>query len=95
MAMSKHVSPPLLRQQSTKVARELLQKVRDEGVSMQQLKEPCRYDLAIDLLADDGLTLDDIAQHVGFSDATTFSRGFKAWAGIAPSAYPSGLPSFA
>lgn len=172
--MSKHVSPPLLRQRSTQLARELLQKVRDvavdadailqraglpssmdallrpewtaplspdqftliyrecvaarkkhdsrrqarpprtkgevdmpcyciincatladEGVSMQQLKERCPHDLAIDLLADDGLSLDDIAPRIGFSDAATFSRGFQAWAGIAPSAYRNGLPSFA
>ncbi|WP_198360945.1 helix-turn-helix transcriptional regulator [Sphingomonas sp. KC8] len=71
----------------------LKRRLADEGASMQQLKERCRHDLAIDLLADESLSFGDIAQRVGFSDATTFSRGFKAWTGISPSAYRQAMAS--
>ena len=71
----------------------LKRRLADEGASMQQLKKRCRHDLAIDLLADSNLSFGEIAQRVGFSDATTFSRGFKAWSGKSPSAYRQAMAS--
>ncbi|WP_150294317.1 helix-turn-helix transcriptional regulator [Sphingobium estronivorans] len=71
----------------------LKRRLAEEGVSLQQLKARCRHDFAMGLLADDSLSLEDIARRVGFSDATTFSRGFKAWTGMPPSAYRKASPS--
>lgn len=65
----------------------LKRRLAEEGTSMLHLKEHCRYDLGRNLLADSALSLGDIAQQLGFSDGTTFSRAFKVWSGLSPSAY--------
>lgn len=64
----------------------LKRRLKGEGVSVRQLKERCRHELARDLLQDHTLTLAEIAARLGFSDTTTFSRAFKSWTGQLPSA---------
>ncbi|MBC8100626.1 MAG: helix-turn-helix transcriptional regulator, partial [Armatimonadetes bacterium] len=47
-----------------------------------------RMQLAVTLLLDEPYaTLDQIAQQVGYSSAYAFSKAFKRWFGMAPSAY--------
>ena len=46
-----------------------------------------RIDKAKLLLADRSLTIDAVAERVGFEDAKYFARVFKDLAGISPSAY--------
>lgn len=70
----------------------LKRRLADEGTSVQQLKARCRHELGRSLLADPALSFGDIAQRLGFSDATTFSRAFKAGTGVSPSTYRKGLP---
>ena len=65
----------------------LRRRLRDEGHGFQEIKDELRRDAAIALLAQPELTLLDIAMRVGFSDASTFHRAFKAWTGLAPGAY--------
>lgn len=63
----------------------LKRRLKNDGVSVRQLKEHCRHELARDLLQDHALTLAEIATRLGFSDTATFSRAFKSWTGQAPS----------
>lgn len=65
----------------------LKRRLTEEGTSMQELKNRCRHELALDLLRDPGLSSGEIAARLGFSDAATFTRAFKGWAGRSPSAY--------
>lgn len=58
-----------------------------EGTGFQTIKDDLRRDVAIELLAQPQLTLIDIGQRLGFSEASTFHRAFKAWTGLAPGAY--------
>ena len=44
-------------------------------------------DAAIAHLARPELTLPEIAQRLGFSEASTFHRAFKKWTGVAPGEY--------
>ena len=62
-------------------------RLRDEGHGFQALKDALRRDAAIAHLARPELTLPEIAQRLGFSEASTFHRAFKKWTGVAPGEY--------
>jgi AraC-like DNA-binding protein len=50
------------------------------------MKDELRRDLAIGLL-DGGAPVERVAERVGFSDSSAFTRAFKAWTGVAPGRY--------
>jgi AraC-like DNA-binding protein len=58
-----------------------------EKTSFQALLDKCRTEKAIELLIQSDLTIDDISFNLGFSAPSGFSRAFKDWTGVAPSAY--------
>lgn len=62
----------------------LRRRLRDEGHGFQALKDALRRDAAIAHLARTELTLPEIAERLGFSEASTFHRAFKRWTGVAP-----------
>jgi AraC-like DNA-binding protein len=57
--------------------------------SIHQLIGAARFELARQLLGDTHLTLSEIASALGYSDATAFSRAFRNWADMTPSAWRS------
>ncbi len=65
----------------------LRRRLREEGHGFQALKDALRRDAAIAHLARPELTLPQIAQRLGFSEASTFHRAFKKWTGVAPGEY--------
>ncbi|OCC25488.1 hypothetical protein MB02_02290 [Croceicoccus estronivorus] len=65
----------------------LKRRLAEEGLTLLDIKNACRGDLARALLDDGGLTVGDIAQRVGFSDSATFSRAFRQWTGHSPGAW--------
>lgn len=65
----------------------LKRRLAGEGLTLVDLKNACRGDLAQALLGDGGLSIGDIAQRVGFSDSATFSRAFRQWTGQSPGAW--------
>ncbi|WP_281081918.1 AraC family transcriptional regulator [Variovorax paradoxus] len=65
----------------------LRRRLQDEGRGFRAIKDEVRRDAAIDLLLKTGLSLPEVAQRVGFSEASTFHRAFKQWTGEAPGAY--------
>lgn len=58
-----------------------------EGKSYQGVKDALRRDAAIHLLLHPELSLEDVAQQVGFSETSTFHRAFKKWTGVTPGLY--------
>ncbi len=62
----------------------LKRRLKAEGVSYQQLKDEQRMRLAQQLLEQGKLTVDQIADRLGYSDASNFSKAFKNWTGVAP-----------
>ncbi|MES2714542.1 MAG: AraC family transcriptional regulator [Pseudomonadota bacterium] len=77
-------------------AQTLRRRLREEGHGFQALKDALRRDAAIACLARPELTLPEIAQRLGFSEASTFHRAFKKWTGVAPGEYRlTRLPSAA
>lgn len=65
----------------------LRRRLREEGQGFQPLKDNLRRDAAIEYLARPDMTLLDIADQIGFSEASTFHRAFKKWTGVAPGEY--------
>jgi AraC-like DNA-binding protein len=65
----------------------LRRRLREEGHGFQALKDALRRDSAIACLSRPELTLPEIAQRLGFSEASTFHRAFKKWTGVAPGEY--------
>lgn len=71
-------------------SRTLRRKLKDEGVSYQQIKDRVRCDIAIRLLTEESLTVAETSELVGFTEQAAFCRAFKGWTGVAPGAYQSG-----
>jgi AraC-like DNA-binding protein len=65
----------------------LRRRLATEGKSYQGVKDALRRDAAIHLLLNPELNLEDVAQHVGFSETSTFHRAFKKWTGVTPGLY--------
>lgn len=65
----------------------LRRRLRDEGQGYQTIKDDLRRDAAIEYLGQPELTLIDIANRLGFSEASTFHRAFKGWTGVSPGVY--------
>ncbi|MGH8384117.1 MAG: AraC family transcriptional regulator [Pseudomonas sp.] len=71
-----HISPQTLRRH-----------LREEGTSFQELKDQLRRDIAIYHLRRTDLSLQQIAEQLGFSEPSAFHRAFKKWTGLTPGAY--------
>ncbi len=65
-------------------ARTLHRQLKEEGASLQQLKDAVRRDLASDLLLRTQRPLKQIAAEVGFQNEKSFMRAFKGWTGRTP-----------
>ena len=65
-------------------ARTLRRKLRDDNTSFRKLADELRMDMAIKYLRDTDLTVEHIAEALGFSDAANFRQAFRRWAKAAP-----------
>lgn len=57
-----------------------------EGTSFRQLVDEVRQALAEEMLAH-RMTVDEVAERLGYSEASSFVHAFKRWNGISPRAY--------
>jgi len=67
--------------------RTLLRKLGSEKISYQQLLDEARNELACWYLRQSRMPLGHVAEKIGFSDQTNFSRSFKRWKGYSPKDY--------
>jgi AraC-like DNA-binding protein len=67
--------------------RTLKRRLRELGLTWSGLVEQARFDRARELLETSDLRLGDVARRVGYADPANFSRAFRRWTGVAPSAY--------
>lgn len=70
--------------------RSLRRRLGDEGASLSELQDELRLQLAIELLRDTRLSVEDVADTLGFSEAASFRRAFRRWTRSTPSAYRLG-----
>jgi AraC-like DNA-binding protein len=64
--------------------RSLHRHLRDEGASLQGLKDEVRRERAVELLCRTEKPVKQVALAVGFADEKAFARAFKAWTGESP-----------
>lgn len=62
-------------------------RLKSEGFSYQQLKNDIRRDMAIELLSNTELSLQDISTELNFQDPSAFHRAFKKWTSVSPGVY--------
>jgi AraC-like DNA-binding protein len=67
--------------------RSLQRALAAEGLSYRQLVDKLRCGKALAALRYGDTNLTELALDLGYSDGTAFSRAFRRWAGVAPSAY--------
>ena len=67
--------------------RGLQRKLAARGTSFRELYRALRYELALTLVSRRDVTLNDVADSLGFSELSAFSRAFKKWTGMSPQAY--------
>jgi AraC-like DNA-binding protein len=65
----------------------LYRRLKDEGVTFEEILEAKRRQLAIRYLKFDRESVKAVAYKLGFSDPAAFSRAFKRWTGISPSEF--------
>ncbi len=66
--------------------RSLHRQLKDEGSSLQAIKDTVRRELALELLLKSQRPLKQIAERVGFTNEKSFLRAFKGWTGQTPDA---------
>lgn len=70
-------------------ARTLRRGLHRMGTSYQQLLDEVRREHALRYVVESGMTVDEIAGRLGFSDVRSFRRAFKRWTGVTPTRYRS------
>ncbi|MWV11360.1 helix-turn-helix domain-containing protein [Pseudomonas sp. R-28-1W-6] len=70
--------------------RTLIRRLRDEGGSYQQLLDEVRQELACWLLLNTPLSVEAVAERLGYQDSSNFSRTFRRWLGMTPNAWRNG-----
>lgn len=67
--------------------RSLQRKLAERGLRYENLLDDTRRELALAQLREARLSLNEIAFLLGFSDASSFSRAFRRWTGLSPTAW--------
>jgi len=69
--------------------RTLARRLSDFGISFTALVDEVRYDIAKHSLLDTNAKLIDVAELLGYADASAFTRAFRRWSGVAPAKWRS------
>ena len=65
-----------------------LQRIYDRGnTSFSQILQHIRSEVAKQMLEVPNIRVTSIAQHLGYSESSSFNRAFKKWEGISPLTY--------
>ena len=67
--------------------RNMQRKLAEEGSSFQALLDEIRAALARSYLDEGRYSVSEITYLLGFAGVSNFSRAFKRWTGVSPSAY--------
>ncbi len=67
--------------------RTLHRQIREEGSSLQALKDEARRELAMELLCRSDRSVKQVAWTVGFRSEKSFARAFRQWTGKSPADY--------
>lgn len=65
----------------------LKRKLKQVGATYQQLRESVLFQKANHLLSTTDYTVEQVADTLGYADASNFNKAFKQWSGVSPSEY--------
>lgn len=65
----------------------LRRRLHEEQTSFQKLKDECRLEEASLRLAQQDTNIREIAEHLGYTETSTFHRAFRKWMGLTPGEY--------
>lgn len=85
--VTKHRTAATLAQALNISVRTLHRQLKDQGTSLQALKDQVRRDKALHLLARSKRSVKQIAMDVAFRNEKSFTRAFRQWTGESPAAY--------
>ena len=72
--------------------RTLQRLLNEQGVSYSDMVDRCRWRAACESLDHTQTPIQDIAEALGYRDASSFSRAFRRWTGKTPRSYRSPDP---
>lgn len=67
--------------------RTLKRRLSERGVAFTSLLEEQQREKAMHLLRDNNLTIDEVAERLGYSDTSNFARAFRRWTDMSPAAF--------
>ncbi|RTL16937.1 MAG: AraC family transcriptional regulator [Burkholderiales bacterium] len=67
--------------------RTLRRRLGQQSTTYREMRDQTRYARALDLLSNSDMTVAQVAELVGYSDARAFRRAFKRWAGVLPNEF--------
>ena len=73
----------------------LQQQLRANGVTFQDLVNAARKELALHYMNDHSVPLTDVADSLGYSELSAFSRAFRGWTGMSPQRFRRTNPAIA
>jgi AraC-like DNA-binding protein len=68
-------------------ARTLKRKLKVEGKAFSDLLDEIALEQARVLLRQPGLSIEQVAERLGYSDVSNFGRAFRRWTGVTPAAF--------
>jgi len=68
-------------------SRTLKRKLAAEGTSYSRLVDGSRLEKATELLTTTDLSVENVADRLGYSDAANFAKAFRRWSGLAPAEF--------
>ncbi|WP_431120867.1 AraC family transcriptional regulator [Variovorax paradoxus] len=67
--------------------RTMHRRLAEDGLGFQAIADEVRQAIAASLLRNSPLSIDEIAERVGFSEAANFRKAFRRWTGLSPTQY--------
>ena len=92
--LAAHNAEDLAEQLNTS-ARTLHRQLKDEGATLQALKDEVRRQRAIEWLQRTSRPIKQVAEAAGFQNEKSFIRAFKGWTGVTPGDFRSRTPPLA
>ncbi|MNR32814.1 HTH-type transcriptional regulator VirS [compost metagenome] len=71
--------------------RTLQRRLQELDLEFAELVEEIRQALAIELVRQSPRSLTDIAQQLGYNEASSFTRAFRRWTGLSPREFRQGV----
>ena len=68
-------------------AQTLHRRLAASDTSYQKIKDNLRREMAIRQLTEQRMTVEQVAERVGYSESRSFTRAFRHWTGVTPREY--------